>query len=327
MRMIASSILAKFRIGGSFAIRHHRRLSSAAGDLIQTGIDEDNGVAILVLNRPPANSLSMEMNEEISRSIKNIEDNYPKVQSVILASSNPTIFSAGLDIAELIAPDPDRLPKFWNSLQQVYIDLYGSRLATVSCLHGHAPAAGCFLAMACDYRVMYGGGNVNGRNHVPTIGLNETQLGIAAPPWMGQLLVRTIGFRKAELALAMGTLFPSQSALEIGLVDEIVSFESEQSSNDDDASLQALLPDKLKDQMMQQSAVLQRAYTQATRFAKVPPQARVASKMLTRSEHLEDMNVKRQNDTDYFCNFMTQEEVQCNLRKYVQKLKTKSKKK
>ena len=327
MRMIASSILAKFRIGGSFAIRHHRRLSSAAGDLIQTGIDEDNGVAILVLNRPPANSLSMEMNEEISRSIKNIEDNYPKVQSVILASSNPTIFSAGLDIAELIAPDPDRLPKFWNSLQQVYIDLYGSRLATVSCLHGHAPAAGCFLAMACDYRVMYAGGNVNGRNHVPTIGLNETQLGVAAPPWMGQLLVRTIGFRKAELALAMGTLFPSQSALEIGLVDEIVSFESEQSSNDDDASLQALLPDKLKDQMMQQSAVLQRAYTQATRFAKVPPQARVASKMLTRSEHLEDMNVKRQNDTDYFCNFMTQEEVQCNLRKYVQKLKTKSKKK
>ncbi len=321
--MIASLLLAKFRIGGSVAIRHHRRLSSAAGELIQTGIDEGNGVAMLVLNRPPANSLSMEMNEEISRSIKNIEDNYPNVQSVILASSNPTIFSAGLDIAELIAPDPDRLPQFWNSLQQVHIDLYGSRLATVACLHGHAPAAGCFLAMACDYRVMYAGGDVNGRKHVPSIGLNETQLGIAAPPWMGQLLVRTIGFRQAELALAMGTLFPSQAALEIGLVDEIVSCDSEQSSNDD--SLQALLPDEMKDQMMQQSAVLLQAYRQATRFAKVPPQARVASKMLTRSEHLNDMNVKRQHDTDHFCNFMTQEEVQCNLSKYVQKLKSKSK--
>ena len=70
---------------------------------------------------------------------------------------------------------------------------------------------------------MYAGGDLGGKKHVPTIGLNETQLGIAAPPWMGQLLVRTIGFRKAELALAMGTLFPPNSALEIGLVDEIIS--------------------------------------------------------------------------------------------------------
>ncbi len=322
-----SIILSRFRIGGNVAIRHHRRLSSsAAGGLIQTGIDEANGVAILVLNRPPANSLSMEMNVEISRSIKNIEDNYPKVQSAILASSNPNIFSAGLDIAELIEPDPDRLPQFWNSLQQVYIDLYGSRLATVACLTGHAPAAGCFLAMACDYRVMYAGGNFNGRNHYPTIGLNETQLGIAAPPWMGQLLVRTIGFRKAELALAMGTLFPPQDALEVGLVDEIVSTDPEQSSIDD--ALQDLLPeDHTKDQIMQQSAVLQQAYVKATQLAKVPPQARIASKKLTRSEYLDDMIAKRQQDTDHFCNFVTQEEVQCNLRKYVQKLKANSKKK
>jgi 3,2-trans-enoyl-CoA isomerase len=324
--MSSPSILARFRIGGSIAIRHHRRLSSAAGELIQTGIDEGNGVAILVLNRPPANSLSMEMNEEISRSIKNIDENYPKVQSVILASSNPAIFSAGLDVAELIAPDPDRLPQFWKSLQQVYIDLYGSRLATVACLTGHAPAAGCFLAMACDYRVMYAGGTVNGRKHMPKIGLNETQLGIAAPPWMGQLLVRTIGFRRAELALAMGTLFPPHTALEIGLVDEIVPSDTEESSSDD--ALQALLPgDKMKDQMMQQNAVLQQAFIQATRFAKVPPQARVASKMLTRSEHLEDMIAKRQHDTDHFCGFITQEEVQGNLREYVQQLKTKSKQK
>ena len=83
----------------------------------------------------------------------------------------------------------------------------------------------------------------------------------------------------------------------------------------------------MKDQMMQQNAVLQQAFIQATRFAKVPPQARVASKMLTRSEHLEDMIAKRQHDTDHFCGFVTQEEVQCNLREYVQKLKTKSKQK
>ena len=113
-------------------------------------------------------------NEAICSSIKEIEAN-PKIQSLILASSNPKIFSAGLDIQELVEPDHKRLARFWNSLQQIFIDLYGSRLATVAAIQGHAPAAGCFLAMACDYRIMSAGN----KNHVPTIGLNETQLGIA----------------------------------------------------------------------------------------------------------------------------------------------------
>lgn len=85
---------------------------------------------------------------------------------------------------EIMSPDDQRLPRFWNSLQQVYIDLYGSRLAIIAAIQGHSPAAGCMLAMACDYRVMYGGHNestVDGKkrkNHIPTIGLNETQLGM-----------------------------------------------------------------------------------------------------------------------------------------------------
>lgn len=127
-------------------------------------------------------------NEALCYSIKTVEAN-PKIQAVILSSTNPKIFSAGLDITELVAPDKDRLLKFWNSLQQVYIDLYGSRLATVAAIQGHAPAAGCFLAMACDYRVM-SAGDINtdtNKKHVPTIGLNETQLGIAGENYRGRV--------------------------------------------------------------------------------------------------------------------------------------------
>ena len=95
-------------------------------------------------------------NKALSYSIKTIEAN-PKIQSVILLSSNPKIYSAGLDIAELVAPKTGRLVRFWNLLQQVYIDLYGTRLATVVVIQGHAPAAGCLLALMCDYRIMWKG--------------------------------------------------------------------------------------------------------------------------------------------------------------------------
>lgn len=263
-------------------------------------------------------------NEAISTSIKQIEAN-PKVQSVIIASSNPSIFSAGLDIAELVEPDKDRLPKFWNSLQQVYLDLYGSRLATIAAIQGHAPAAGCMLAMACDYRIMcagHGDDEVDGkkrRKHVPTIGLNETQLGIAAPPWMGQLMVRTIGFRMAERALALGTLFQPTDALKVGLVDEVVS---EQTADVSDA-LMTLLTEG-NEQVS--NPLMQKAYREAALYAKIPPQARVASKMVTRSDCLQDMFATREADNDFFCGFIGQDEVQKNLKGYVEALKQKSKK-
>ena len=45
------------------------------------------------------------------------------------------IFSGGLDIMEMVDPDPDRLGKFWRALQQAWIQLYGSNLATVAAIN------------------------------------------------------------------------------------------------------------------------------------------------------------------------------------------------
>ena len=141
---------------------------------------------------------------------------------------------------------------------------------------------------------------------------------------MGQLLVRTIGFRQAELALAMGTLFPPDRALSIGLVDAIVS---EQHGTESTAieELSELLPSITKDQAS--NPLMQKAFKQATSFAKIPPHARVASKLVTRKSHVHDMMATRDEDTAHFCGFVTQNAVQKNLIAYVEAMKSKSKKK
>ena len=69
--------------------------------------------------------------------------------------------------------------------------------------------------MSCDYRVMVGGKF--------KIGLNETKLGIVAPPWFRDTMINTVGVRQTELALQLGTLFSSEEALKIGMVDEVAS--------------------------------------------------------------------------------------------------------
>ena len=48
------------------------------------------------------------------------------------------------------------------------------------------------------------------------IGLNETQLGLVAPPVFVDMLSAVSGCRSAELALALGTLFSSEEAVKVG---------------------------------------------------------------------------------------------------------------
>ena len=263
--------------------------SSASEDLVRVTLPTDtSNVAMLTLNRPPVNSLSMEMCQAISAAVKDVEDN-SNVEGVVLASSNPNILSAGLDLNELYNPDTNRLPDFWNSFQQLFIDLYGSRLATVAAIEGHAPAAGCMLAICCDYRVMT---DQKGR-----IGLNETLLGIAAPPWLGQAMVNTIGMRNAELSLSLGLLYSPQEALGIGLVDKVASAD----------------------------AVVSNALDEAKRWANIPAQARVASKLLTRQEYIDRLEAMRARDNEDFCSFVTSDKVQMDLGKYLEGLKKRTK--
>lgn len=55
------------------------------------------------------------------------------------------------------------------------------------------------------------------------IGLNETQLGISMPLAAIELTKNIISARQTEMALTNGTLFTTEEALNIGLVDEIAN--------------------------------------------------------------------------------------------------------
>ena len=74
------------------------------------------------------------------------------------------------------------------------------------------------LALCCDYRVMASGPY--------RIGLNETQVGLAAPEGVQRLLRRVVGPYRAERMLVSGEMVEAEGALRIGLVDEVVDIDS-----------------------------------------------------------------------------------------------------
>ena len=150
--------------------------------------DDDGGsrIAIIRMNNKPVNALSMEMCKELSNAIKTVNEQQSTsddaaaapISSIVISSSIPTIFSAGIDIKkELYQPNPKRLSEFWFSFQQLFLDIYGLPGTTISAVNGHAPAGGCMLSLACDYRIMR-------NNPKSRIGYNESKLGMTAPSYV-----------------------------------------------------------------------------------------------------------------------------------------------
>lgn len=268
-------------VGATFA----RYQSTAANDLVLVDVNDKTGYATVTMNRPPVNSLNLELLTALSKTLDDLQNN--KSRGMILTSSSPTVFSAGLDIMEMYKPDAARLREFWTTLQDVWLKLYGSPFATVAAINGHAPAGGCLLAMCCEYRIM-----------LPkfTIGLNETQLGIVAPSWFMATMKNTISSRAAEKALTLGTLFSTDEAWAIHLIDEIAADKAE---------------------------ALEKSEAFLNRFKKIPPMARALTKQNFRIKEIQELEDNRTADVDMFAAVVVNPKVQKSLEAYIQSLKAK----
>jgi Delta3-Delta2-enoyl-CoA isomerase len=178
-------------------------------------------------------------------------------------------------------PNVKRMREFWFNLQGVWMKLYGSSFPTAAAIHGHSPAGGCLFSMSCEYRVM-----------CPkfTIGLNETKLGIVAPWWFMSTMKNCISHRDAELALTLGTMFTTDEALRIGLIDEIATDKA-----DAIAKCEKFL----------------------LNFQKINPNARKSTKMTLRGADIKQLEANREADIDVFANFVTQKDIQKSLGLYM----------
>jgi len=286
-------------LGGSWAPSRvsHRHLSATAGlkqSLVSIGTDEKNDkIRTLTLNRPPVNSLSLEFLQELIASIDELEAEAKDVElhGLIIKSSSASIFSAGLDLQEMLKPDQKRLTEFWSNLQEFWIRLYGCQLTVASAITGHAPAAGTLIACATDYRVM----NANPKL---TIGLNEAKFGLAAPSWLAGSFVNTIGQRQAEIALLDGTLFRPAQALEVGLLDEL--------GNDSEETM-----DKCRKKLEQ--------------LGKNRSSARALSKQLVRQKPIAELRAKFKSDVEFYVGLISSDNFQQSVDTYLKSLSSKKK--
>lgn len=167
------------------------------------------------LARPPVNALDPTLCHAIADAVR---DAVASGAAGIVLAGGPKVFSGGMDVPHLLGlADRGDLRDAWEAFFDAARALAGAPVPVVAAIAGHAPAGGCVLALCCDYRIMASGPF--------RIGLNETQVGLAAPEGIQHLLRRVVGSHRAERLLVSGTLLESADALAVGLVDELTDLE------------------------------------------------------------------------------------------------------
>lgn len=179
-------------------------------------IQSKDNYIIVQLDRGKANALNQEMINELRQLIQETEAD--DTISGIVLTGKAHFFSGGVDLLEVYYYDSEGIKNFWGSFLQLATEMLAFSKPLVAAITGHSPAGGCILACACDYRVMAEGEKYQ-------IGLNEMAVGIAPRESILYLYSFWIGQRKAYQYLLEGTLMNGKHALEIGLVDELVSLD------------------------------------------------------------------------------------------------------
>ena len=82
----------------------------------------------------------------IKNAVKELENDTHIKAFVLTSKFNKQVFSAGLDLMEMYQPrSRTHLVDFWTSVQDCWLQLYMSPLASVACINGTSPAGGCLL--------------------------------------------------------------------------------------------------------------------------------------------------------------------------------------
>ena len=163
----------------------------------------------LRLAKPPVNALNTELVKLLTRSVREAE----KECGAIVLSGQEGMFSAGLDVVELMQLDRDGMKTFWAAFFELLETVACSSVPIAAAVTGHSPAGGAVIFMLCDYRVMSRGEYLTG--------LNETRVGLIIPPVLQNAMARLVGPRIAEQMLVAGAMIGPEDAAKIGFVDAL----------------------------------------------------------------------------------------------------------
>ncbi|HJT55667.1 MAG TPA: enoyl-CoA hydratase-related protein [Ktedonobacteraceae bacterium] len=175
-----------------------------------------DGIAIIELTNPPANTYSYEMMSQLDKAIlqARFDEN---VHVLLIRGAGEKFFCAGAEIAMLNAVTPTFKYYFCLHANETLLRLEQTPKLVIAALNGHTVGGGLEIALACDIRIA--------RRNAGKVGLPEINLGVLPGTGGTQRLARALPKNKAIEMMTEGKLISFEDAQELGLINYIYDSE------------------------------------------------------------------------------------------------------
>lgn len=217
-------------------------------------LEAADGVATITLDRPDRlNALTFEIYRELAEAFEQFGSD-DRVRAIVITGRGRGFCSGGDQddiIKHLLGRDTPALLSFTRATGRLIAAMRTCRRPIVAAVNGTAVGAGAVIACASDLRIAAAGAKFG--FIFPQVGLSGADMGVT------YLLPRIVGLGHASELLLFGEIILAPRALEIGLVNRVVS----------DAA-----------------AAVAMAHDWATRLARGPAFAHAMTKQMLESEHV-----------------------------------------
>ncbi len=189
------------------------------GDATLVRYEAAEGIAVLTLDSPPANTYSYDLNRRLDDAIlrARMDD---AVHVIVLRGAGDRFFCAGADIAMLEKAAPTFKYAFCLHANETLLRLENTPKLVIAALNGHAVGGGLEVAMAADIRI--GWRNVAAGAKPALVGLPEVTLGVLPGTGGTQRLARLVGKSRAIELMTSGRNLDMAEAERLGIVNRVI---------------------------------------------------------------------------------------------------------
>src|SRR5256884_5727571 len=175
---------------------------------------EHDGVALIHLNRPPANSYDRGLIDDLTAAIDEVRFR-ESIGAAVLTSDLPKFFSAGADIGMFRTEAAKARAMTILHMHEVLLKMEHTPKLFIAAIGGHCLGGGLEIALATDFRFAAEGEY--------RLGVPEVTLGLLPGNGGTQRLPRLIGRQKAVELLLTGKPLDPKAAADLGIVDRLLA--------------------------------------------------------------------------------------------------------
>jgi enoyl-CoA hydratase/carnithine racemase len=180
--------------------------------MIEVETTAEGAIRVLTLNRPPVNALTLDGVEQLKEIVADC-DRDGRVRAIVVTGWGPRFFSAGAELSLFSSADAGKARAAAKAFSESFQALQHAHAVVIAAINGHAMGGGLECALSCDVRIA--------ESHA-LLALPEASVGLLPAATGTQTLPWLVGEGWAKRLILTGERIGAETALRIGLVEEMV---------------------------------------------------------------------------------------------------------